>query len=388
MIALCTRTSERACIHDVPLLFPSRCRGVLRSHLDSRSAVNAKYARDGTRRCPGTASMSVCGSLSFIAVVRTLLTSYQPTLFLTFLASRCPSLYLQSSENKKTSEGTFRKAHVIMRACLHLTRVTRHKRHDKGGNAHNFPFDTLTKVYRDTMYVPQERYRGNPMHPERGAEALLSPVVPSRRSNVTNHVGNIGVMSSAATKLSEWMEQQQQQHLEKEHINDYGGIGHESATASCATPIVRCRAAPSSPPLVSSSAAVATEESHVDDEAIRRRLRTHLFSAKKPSERQATAGKPPTASPATTETCAASPRRSGVQVEILSVYRSMLREVSRIQDADTRRNLSAYIREEYDKQRDIPRKNIMKIEWKLNYSKRKLDELRAMGKDTKFTMMR
>lgn len=59
-----------------------------------------------------------------------------------------------------------------------------------------------------------------------------------------------------------------------------------------------------------------------------------------------------------------------------------------MQDADTRRSLSAYIRQEYDKQCDIPRKNIMKIEWRLNYGKRKLEELQAMSKHTKFTMMR
>ncbi|CBZ25628.1 conserved hypothetical protein [Leishmania mexicana MHOM/GT/2001/U1103] len=269
-----------------------------------------------------------------------------------------------------------------MRGCLHVTRVARHKRNDKGGNAHNFAFDTLTKVYRDAVYLPQEKYRRGLMDPERSPGVPLPQaalVAPSSSSDVTNHVGNIGVMSSVATKLSDWMEQQQ--HQKKHHADDDGGTGHASATASCATPITRGSVASSSPSPAPSGEAATTEESHMDDETIRRRLRTHLFSNKKQP------GQPRTASPTPVATASASPRRSGVQAEILSVYRSMLREVSRMQDADTRRNLSAYIRQEYDKQRDIPRKNIMKIEWRLNYGKRKLEELQAMNKHTKFTMM-
>ncbi|KAG5503697.1 hypothetical protein JIQ42_05920 [Leishmania sp. Namibia] len=262
-----------------------------------------------------------------------------------------------------------------MRECLHLTRVMCHQRHDKGGNAHNFPFDTLTKVYRDAVYVPQEHYRGNPMHPERGRGASFAP---SRCFGIT------GAMSPVATKLSEWMEQQH----EEEDPSDRRGTGHTSATSSLATPIARSQVASSIHSPASSAAASTAEGMPVDDEAVRLRPRAHLFSDRNESERQAVAGQPRSPSSTPAAAVSTSTRRSGVQAEILSVYRNMLREVARMQDTDTRRDLSAYIRQEYDKQRDIPRKNIMKIEWKLNYSKRKLEELQAMSKHTKFTIMR
>ncbi|KAG5508082.1 hypothetical protein GH5_07139 [Leishmania sp. Ghana 2012 LV757] len=268
-----------------------------------------------------------------------------------------------------------------MRECLHFTRVMRHQRHDKGGNAHNFPFDTLTKVYRDAVYVPQGQYRGNPMHPERDRGASSAPL---RCFDIADHVGNTGAMSPVATKLSEWMVRQH----EEEDPSDRRGTGHTSSTSSLATPIARFKVASSIHSPASSAAASTAEGMPVDDEAVRRRLRAHLFSDRNESGRQAVAGQPRSASSTPAAAVSTSTRRSGVQAEILSVYRSMLREVARMQDTDTRRDLSAYIRQEYDKQRDIPRKNIMKIEWKLNYSKRKLEELQAMSKHTKFTIMR
>ncbi|KAG5507656.1 hypothetical protein JKF63_06605 [Porcisia hertigi] len=277
-----------------------------------------------------------------------------------------------------------------MRGCFVLTRMARHQRHDKGGNAHNFPFDTLTRVYRDSVYLPQEKYRGNPMHPERGSGVRPSPAESAPqppRSDVTNHVGNIGVMSPVATKLSEWLAQLQEQDQEKGCADDSKVVGRACGTAHRATPIVRSR-----PTSSSSSASFGdtgtAEQSHLDDEAMRKRLRAHLFSDKRKSERQVSGRQPRSESSTTTATVSSSPRHSGVQVEILSLYRRMLREVARMDDADTRHSLAAYIRQEYDKQRDVPRKNIMKIEWKLNYGKRKLEELQAMSKNTKFTIMR
>lgn len=291
-----------------------------------------------------------------------------------------------------------------MRGCLRLTRSTLHQRRDKGGNAHNFPFDTLTKVYRDAVYVPQERYRGNPMYPERGAEAPPAAAAPSPSSNVTNHVGNIGVMSPVATKLSEWMEeqQQQQQHghtnapaaaqksTNTAHTHDDGhphhhhDPQHSAEGRARATPISRgaASARAAAPPRQPQQSLPPSPGAAVDDAALRQRLRTHLFAKKQrsPSSLDGVL--------VADSAAAAAPRHSGVQVEILNTYRSMLREVARMQDADTRRNLTAYIRQDYEKHRDIPRKNIMKIEWQLNYGKRKLEDLQAMGKHTKFTMMR
>ncbi|KAG5481089.1 hypothetical protein LSCM1_06767 [Leishmania martiniquensis] len=274
-----------------------------------------------------------------------------------------------------------------MRACLHLTRVSRHQRRDKGGNAHNFPFDTLTKVYRDAVYAPQEQYQGNPMHPERDRGTSPSPgasFAASQPSDAAKDVSSAGAMSPVAAKLAEWMERQHQ----KEGPRHHRGNGDLSPTSSRARPIARSQATASFPSPASSAAASTTEGSHAGDETMRQKLRAHLFSERKQLGRQMEVGLPRSASSTPAAAGSASPRRSGVQTEILSVYRSMLREVARMQDADTRRHLLAYIRQEYDKQRGIPRKEIMKIEWRLNYSKRKLEDLQAMDRHTKFTVMR
>ncbi|KAL7701093.1 Complex 1 protein (LYR family) [Lotmaria passim] len=288
-----------------------------------------------------------------------------------------------------------------MKGCLRITRCALHQRRNKGGNAHNFPFDTLTKVYRDTMYGNHARYKGNPMHPERGQHTATTPVPPSPRSDVTNHVGNIGVMSAAATPLSQWIaelrhphhpEQQDGDHNHDqdhdEHQHSHGGPSSalSSSRSSEHTRIVRnARAMPEVHGSGSGNGSIGGGDvlvtaTTMNDEAMRERLRTHLFSAKK-------AGKTRGAH-SSSAAAAAAPRHSGVQIEVLNLYRSMLREVRKMDDAETRRNLTAFIRSEYDKHRDVPRKDILKIEWQINYGKRKLEDLQAMGKNTKFTMMR
>ncbi|KPA78609.1 hypothetical protein ABB37_06209 [Leptomonas pyrrhocoris] len=300
-----------------------------------------------------------------------------------------------------------------MKGCLQATRRVLHQRRDRGGNTHSFPFDTLTKVYRDTVYATQARYQGNPMYPERdpprnaasdaatAAVAATSPASSSSpRSNVTNHVGNIGVMSPAATPLSEWMEelhrhphaadgdsdhghgQHHNHHHDDEHPHHHGGRS-SSLSPSAPTRIVRDAHASSHDQHGTGFAAETGESpttTAMEDEAVRERLRTHMFSGKR--------GSPQTRGPHARNTGGAAPRHSGVQVDILNMYRSMLREVGRMEDPDTRRNLTAYIRSEFDKHRDVPRKNILKIEWQLNYGKRKLEDLQAMGRHTKFSMMR
>lgn len=80
------------------------------------------------------------------------------------------------------------------------------------------------------------------------------------------------------------------------------------------------------------------------------------------------------------------PRYSGVQREILSLYRELLRETRRMQDADTQSNMRRYMRQEFDKDAAVPRKHIAKIEWCLNTGKRKLEELQRMGANTKFAV--
>ncbi|KAK7196968.1 Complex 1 protein (LYR family)/Complex1 LYR-like [Novymonas esmeraldas] len=280
-----------------------------------------------------------------------------------------------------------------MRGCLRRTCLVRHQRRDKGGNTHNFPFDTLTRVYRDAVYVPQERHRGNPMYPERDGAAAAAPTASPHVSDVTNHVGGIGVMSPVATRLSDWLareqqeqqEQQQEQQQQQTPVSAAAAEGGSSGAGGCASSSSGGgrASAIARPRRVTAAAASPSAHDQPTDEAVRQRLRAHLFT--EGSTRRGGAGR---AGTDLSNTHTAVPRHSGVQVEILSVYRRMLRQVARLQDAETRRGLAAHIRAEYEKQRDVPRKNILRIEWQLNYARRKLEDLEAMGTDTKFTVMR
>ncbi|KPI89937.1 hypothetical protein ABL78_0905 [Leptomonas seymouri] len=275
-----------------------------------------------------------------------------------------------------------------MKGCLRTTRCMLHQRRDRGGNTHNFPFDTLTKVYRDTMYATQERYLSNPMYPERGPHnsvaAAPSPATSSPpSSNVTNHVGNIGVMSPAATPLSKWMEELHQHPNPEADAHDHV---HGVASPPKHTRIAGNARMPhrlhdiSSASDAAAASGQAPSATTVNDEAVRERLMARLAREKGGSKSSSTR--------TSSAFAAATARHSGVQLEILSMYRRMLREVGRMEDPDTRRNLTAYIRSEFEKHRDVPRKNILKIEWLLNYGKRKLEDLQAMGQHTRFSMMR
>ncbi|KAF8282030.1 hypothetical protein BCY84_18823 [Trypanosoma cruzi cruzi] len=83
-----------------------------------------------------------------------------------------------------------------------------------------------------------------------------------------------------------------------------------------------------------------------------------------------------------------SQRRSGVQVDILNLYRDMLRALQRLEDPRTRKDLRKFIRSEFDSNRDIPRRCITRIEWHLHHGKNKLEELRTMRPDTKFFLVK
>ncbi|RNF25787.1 uncharacterized protein Tco025E_01998 [Trypanosoma conorhini] len=83
-----------------------------------------------------------------------------------------------------------------------------------------------------------------------------------------------------------------------------------------------------------------------------------------------------------------SQRRSGVQLEILSLYRDMLKASQRMEDPQARRDMRRFIRAEFDRNRDIPRKFVTRIEWQLHHGKNKLEELRAMRPDTKFSILK
>lgn len=212
------------------------------------------------------------------------------------------------------------------------TRLLLHQRRDRGGNAHNFPFDTLTKVYRDSVYAPQQRYQGNPMHPDLHSSDSSQQVGSSRVSRSPS-----GATAATSAKMED--------------------------ISSAAMPMAG------------------------DDEAMRQRLRASLLkkSQRRPiaAEVEATEDRgSPTAATATV----APLQLSGVQREIIGVFRAMLREVRRMKDPSTRIALQSYIRSEFDRQRAVSRQHIMKIEWHLHYGKRKLEDLQAMDADTKFSV--
>lgn len=80
----------------------------------------------------------------------------------------------------------------------------------------------------------------------------------------------------------------------------------------------------------------------------------------------------------------ASEKYSGVQREMLMLYRSFLKSIAVLHDAPTRQILCSHVREKFNEGAAIPRRKIDIIEWKLNYGKRKLEELNAIGRDSTF----
>ncbi|KEG15145.1 hypothetical protein DQ04_00171090 [Trypanosoma grayi] len=179
---------------------------------------------------------------------------------------------------------------------LRLSIALRHKIRDRGGNMHNFAFDTMTKVYRDAMYTSDKRYAGNPMYPEHD------------KASVT------GAALAGTSVLP-------QESLQAQPERNTATTGSNSSTS----PVDGMRRAP---------------------------------------------------------------RRSGVQLEILGLYRDLLRETRRMEDPQTRENLRRFIRAEFSANSDIPRKFVTRIEWQLHHGRNKLEELRGMRSDTKFSFMR
>lgn len=64
-------------------------------------------------------------------------------------------------------------------------------------------------------------------------------------------------------------------------------------------------------------------------------------------------------------------RRSQVQRQVLSLYRSLLRE------AGERPGIALYIQNEFRKNKDIPRTNIMQIEYLIRRGDKRLQELKT-----------
>lgn len=75
---------------------------------------------------------------------------------------------------------------------------------------------------------------------------------------------------------------------------------------------------------------------------------------------------------------------SGVQREVLSLYRAFLKSIKGLQDDETRENLRVHAREKFNEGAALPKRKIDVIEWRINYGKRKLEELDRLGKQSTF----
>lgn len=244
-----------------------------------------------------------------------------------------------------------------------LATLLRHRPPRKtGGLLPSFPSDTLTKVYRDAM-------RGDAEATPRPSTSLLKDYEPwSNKVEVTSHVGGIGTMNPAAFKRL-------QPEVDEHHDGyDHGhgaadGREHSHRSGARHRPISRHRRQ-------SISISAATAES----------LNTEVITSVQTLHARKLLGTEKAGEASSGRQASWRPRHSGVQREMIYLYRSLLRETNRMDDIDTRVNLRRYIRAEFNKYVDVPRKHIVKIEWCINYGKRKLEELKGMSSRTKFSM--
>lgn len=81
-------------------------------------------------------------------------------------------------------------------------------------------------------------------------------------------------------------------------------------------------------------------------------------------------------------------RHSGVQLDVLSLYRGLMREANRRTDPESRDRLRTYVRAEFQQHKAIERKEIARIEWLLHYGRTRLEELQAQKPTTGFNILR
>lgn len=79
-------------------------------------------------------------------------------------------------------------------------------------------------------------------------------------------------------------------------------------------------------------------------------------------------------------------KMSGLQREILTLYKSLLKESKKFEDKGTVDSITAHIRSQFRKNQQIPRKMLSKIEWEMHYGRNKLEELHVMKKSSKFSI--
>lgn len=81
-------------------------------------------------------------------------------------------------------------------------------------------------------------------------------------------------------------------------------------------------------------------------------------------------------------------KHSGVQREILFLFRGFLKALVTLEDESTKHNLKSHIRSKFDEGARVDRRKLDAIEWWLNYGKRKLEELERLDKKAKFHVFR
>lgn len=94
------------------------------------------------------------------------------------------------------------------------------------------------------------------------------------------------------------------------------------------------------------------------------------------------------ATKATTISGAPMPRKSGLQWEVIGLYRKLQKAANAKDDQATKANLRTAIREEFKKEASLPRRNVNKIEWCMNRARIKLEEINSMKPGIRFAVFR
>eukprot|EP01012_Entosiphon_sulcatum_P020980 TRINITY_DN25805_c0_g1_i1.p2 TRINITY_DN25805_c0_g1~~TRINITY_DN25805_c0_g1_i1.p2 ORF type:complete len:100 (+),score=20.62 TRINITY_DN25805_c0_g1_i1:62-361(+) len=81
------------------------------------------------------------------------------------------------------------------------------------------------------------------------------------------------------------------------------------------------------------------------------------------------------------------PRRSGIQTDVLTLYRRCLRAANRKNDEQSRRDLKVYIRQQFEANRDIPRTSFDIIDYHVYFGRQQLDMLLKTKPEDKFRLM-
>eukprot|EP00758_Cryptobia_borreli_P007015 Tbor_TRINITY_DN5236_c0_g1::TRINITY_DN5236_c0_g1_i1::g.16805::m.16805 len=215
---------------------------------------------------------------------------------------------------------------------LKKTFIIYHNIRDKRVNAHNMSFDTLSSVYRDSVKP-------------------IGSVLPRQVTNTTTTeesgrlLSSSSPLSSSATDITDASEETSGNPLISEIVRKTRNMSTSSSNIETNSPTT------------------STPERLVPQKRGLAAIPTYsgLFTV---------------------------PRRSGLQREILTLYKNMLKAAEQKGHSQTVYNFKSEIRQEFKRNATVERKMITKIEWMLHRGKNKLEDLRDMKKDVKFSVMK